>query len=184
MTILEALSVAFSFTGQNMPDAALAEMAVELEQYPKADVMLALKRCRSELKSIKYSDILDRLPFQHPGVEQAWGIVSKVLNNEYISIAWTNEMRQAFDVAAALSDDKVAARMAFKEKYVELVSNARATGRTPTWAVSLGHDPTLRDEAIKDAESKNLISQSYAAKLLAHDPPKHEAQRLIEEDMP
>jgi len=178
--IAHALQIAFEYCGQRMSDEVIADMATELNVFPAEDVIASLKRCRCELKSIKYTDILDRLPGQHPGVEQAWGTVSKAMNNEQVSICWTEEMRTAYGAAAPLAEDKIAARMAFKETYTELVSEARARRAMPTWSVSLGWDKTLRDECVREAAQKNMISQVYAAKLLAHDPPPREAVQLLE----
>lgn len=178
--IVQALALAFGFVGQSVPDEATREMAKELSGYPENDVLLSLKRCRAELKVIRFADILDRLPGQHPGVEQAWSQITKVMNNEQVSICWTNEMREAYGSAAPLADDLVAARMAFKETYTRMVSEARANRVLPSWSVSLGYDKGLRDECVREAMQKNLISQVYAAKLLAHDPPRDEAMKLLE----
>jgi hypothetical protein len=178
--IVQALGLAFGFVGQSVPDEVVREMAKELSWYPEDSVILALKRCRSELKVIRFSDILDRIPSQHPGVEEAWSQITKVMNNEYVSICWTDQMREAYGAAATLADDLVAARMAFKEVYVRAVSEARANRVLPSWSVSLGYDKSLRDECVREAEQKNLISQGYAAKLLAHDPPRDESVKLLE----
>lgn len=175
--ITQALMVAFEFCGQRMSDEVIAEMAKELSVYPEHEVLLALKRCRSELRAIKFADILDRLPGQHPGVEEAWAQVSRTMQNEQISICWTEEMRTAYGAAASLADDLVAARMAFKEVYARLVSEARVMRKIPSWSVSLGWDKTLRDECVREAEQKNLISRGCAAKLLAHEPHEQSERR-------
>lgn len=165
----QALQIAFEFCSQRMSDEVIAEMARELSAFPEEDVLLALKQCRSELKSIKYADILDRLPGQHPGVEQAWAQISKIMANEHVSICWTDEMREAYGQAAPLAGDKVASRLAFKETYSKLVSEARARRKMPRWSVSLGFDKSLRDECIQDAERRNLISSACASRLLTHE---------------
>lgn len=180
--IVQALSLAFGFVGQSVPDEVLREMATELSGHPVESVLLALKRCRAELKVIKFADILDRIPGQHPGVEEAWSQITKVMNNEYVSVCWTDQMREAYGAAATLSDDLVAARMAFKEVYTRAVSDARGNRQLPSWSVSLGYDKALRDECVREAAERNLISQGYAAKLLAHDPPRDEAIKLLESE--
>lgn len=164
--IVQALTMACQFLSQSLPDAAIEEMAAELAAYPEADVLAALKRCRSELRVLRYGDILDRLPGQHPGAEEAWALVSRCLRNEQISLVWTDEMREAYGVAAALAEDAVAARMAFRETYARLVGQARAQRRTPVWSVSLGYDPHGRDVALAEAVRKNQISAAHAARLL------------------
>lgn len=89
MTIVQALTVAFQFVNQSMPDIAIAEMAHELSAYPETHVLAALKRCRSELKSIRYADIIDRLPGGHPGPEEAWSVIGPSLQNESLTVVWT-----------------------------------------------------------------------------------------------
>lgn len=187
MTILQALSVTFSFVGQTMPDIALAEMASDLSAYPEADVLVALKRCRNELKSVKYSDILDRLPNGHPGPEEAWAIVSRGLSKsdftlvEENTVVWTEEMRKAYGSAVALADDSVAARMAFKEAYQRQVSDARLAGGKPSWSVSLGTDPNDRVTQITEAVKAGRLTSHYAQVLLPNtEIPKLEAQKLLE----
>ena len=76
---------------------------------------------------------------------------------------------------------QIAARMAFKEVYTRAVSEARGNRSLPTWSVSLGYDPGMRADCVREAQRKNLISQVYAAKLLAYDPPTDEAVKLIGE---
>lgn len=180
-TILKALAVTAELTGTEWSKEACRMIADRLTGYPEPAVLEALARCQGEIKyKLTLADILDRLPGQHPGVEEAWGMVTRVMNNEQLSICWTDDMREAYGAAAPLADDKVAARQAFKEKYSALVAKRRARGTPPTWCVSLGFDKSMRDEAVREAAEKNLISSQYASKLLAHDPPRDEAQKLLE----
>lgn len=178
--LLESLAVMAELTGTEWSKPTIKVIEQELSAYPEADVLLAIRRCQSELRSrVSLADILDRIPSQHPGVEQAWGLITKVMNNEQVSICWTAEMREAYGAAAPLAGDMVAARMAFKETYSKLVSEARATRKMPSWSVSLGYDPAMREECVREAAKRNLISQVYASKLLAHDPPTTEAVKLL-----
>jgi len=162
----QAVLVTCELVGQTMSDAAIEGMVAELSRYPEASVMEALLRCRRELRRLTLADILDRLPGQHPGPEEAWGLVSRCLANERVSIVWTEEMREAYGAASALANDPVAARMTFKESYTRLVSVARAQRQPPSWSVSLGYDPHGREVALSEAVQKNQISQAHAARLL------------------
>lgn len=178
--LLEALAVLAEVTGTEWSKPTVQVIERELRAYPERDVLQGIRRCQLELRGrVALADILDRMPCQHPGVEQAWGLVSKVMRSEAVSICWTDEMREAYGAAAPLADDLVAARMAFKECYVQLVSAARASRKVPCWSVSLGYDRTLRDECVRHAADRNLIAADYAQKLLAHDPPTADAQRLL-----
>lgn len=178
--LLEALAVLAELTGTEWSKPTVRVIEQELRAYPERDVLQAIRRCQVELRGrVTLADLLDRIPSQHPGVEQAWGLIAKLRNNEAVSICWTEQMREAYGATAPLADDLVAARMAFKETYTRLVSEARASRRLPSWSVSLGYDRALRDECVREAAEKNLISQGCAAKLLAHDPPTMAAKELI-----
>lgn len=180
--LLETLAVLAEVTGTEWSKPTIRVVEQELQAYPEPDVLLAIRRCQSELRhKVTLADILDRMPNQRPGVEEAWGLVSQVMNNEQLSICWTDEMREAYGVAAPLTDDLVAARMAFKERYTKLVSEARATRKPIAWSVSLGWDKNLRAECVQEAARKNLISQEYATRLLPYDPPTDEAVKLLEQ---
>ncbi len=109
-----------------------------------------------------------------PGVEEAWSLIQQVMGNEQASIVWTDEMREAYGVAAPLADDLIAARMAFKEKYTALLAQSRTTRLPVKWCVSLGYDKNQRAEAVQEAARRNLISQEYATTLL----PPSEADAL------
>lgn len=161
--LAQALTVAFEFVGQRLDEYAIAEMAADLEAYPEAQVLAALKRCRQELRSIKFADIVERIPGGHPGVEEAWSLVAKSLKNESVSIVWTEQMREAMGAALALSDDPIAARMAFKEVYTRAVSEARASQQQPKWSASLGWDPHGRELAQIEAQNRNLLTQGLPA---------------------
>jgi hypothetical protein len=166
MTIPQALTLAFQYVNQPMADAAIAEMAHDLTGYPLENVLAALKRCRSELKAIRYGDILDRLPGGHPGPEEAWSIIAHAMTNEALTLVWTDEMREAYGVANGVAEEPVQARMAFKEKYTQLVSEARVNRLTPKWSVSLGHDIHGREGAVLEAVQKGRLSLAYARKLV------------------
>ena len=178
--LLEALAVLAELTGTEWSKPTARVIASELALYPEAAVLVAIRRCQCEVRGrVTLADLLDRLPGMHPGVEEAWGMIAKVMGNEAISLCWTDEMREAYGAAAALNDDRVAARMAFKEVYTKLVSEARALRQMPHWSVSLGYDKALREECVRDAARRNLISAAQATKMLAHDPPTESAKQLL-----
>lgn len=160
MTLTEAVKGTYAVIGQSMTDTELAMVVSDLSVYSQESVIVALTRCRRELKRITLSDIIDRLPGGHPGPEEAWAIVSRTLGDESVSIAWTSEMAQASAISSVLSGDLVAARMAFKEIYVKLVSEARAKRQFPKWVVSLGWDSQGRELARLDAVEKNKQVQA------------------------
>jgi hypothetical protein len=188
-TVVQAVLVTCELIGQQISDGAVQAMVDELMRYPEGDVLESLSRCRRELRTrvLTLSDVLDRMPGGHPGAEEAWAIVSAAIGprgieREDVSIVWTDEMREAFGVALPLGQDKVAARMAFKEAYTARVSAARANRQRPQWAVSLGYEPQGREVAVQQALSRNQISQAHAALLLPPaEPVAAEVMALVEQ---
>lgn len=164
--IVQALTIAFQFVNQTMPDAAIEEMAADLSGYPVDNVLAALKRCRNELKAIRYSDIIDRIPGGHPGPEEAWSVIGPSLTNESLTVVWTDQMREAFGVALGLADDPTAARMAFKETYVKLVNEARSRNQGPKWSVSAGTDKQHRALMVQEAVKAGKLLPEYASQFL------------------
>lgn len=166
MTLTMAVKATYEVLGQDVSDLAILTIVEELEGYPIGEVMTALTRCRKELRKLTLADILDRLPTGHPGVEEAWSVVSALLGNEEASIVWTDEMREAYGAAAPLRDDLVAARMAFKEVYAKAIGQARAERRKVSWKVSLGLDPHGRQAAIEKAVALGQLTDEHARKLI------------------
>ena len=185
MTIDQALTLAFQFVNQPMADLAIKEMADDLAGYPHEAVLSALKRCRSELKSIRYGDILDRIPGGHPGPEEAWATIAKAMKNEALSLIWTDEMREAYGVANGVSDDPVQARMAFKETYSKAVAEARATRKPLNWTLSKGTDKVLLELVITEGVKAGKLTAAYANRQLPHlDLSEGEAVRVIQSVSP
>lgn len=139
----------------------------DLEGISYDSILIALKKCRSELTRFPtIAEIVSRVQSNDGriGTEEAWSMLPK---DERTSIVWTEEMRIAFGVAYPLLDeDRIAARMAFKEKYESLVKDARSKNIPVKWSASYGSDVQGREAAIKEAIDKNRISQSSAQKML------------------
>lgn len=162
MTLIEAVKGTYAVIGQSMTDTELAMVVSDLSVYPSASVLTALTRCRRELKRITLSDIIDRIPGGHPGVEEAWALVSTIMGDEHATIVWTDEMRRAYGVASALADDPIAARMAFKESYLSQIGEARAKGQLVKWSVSLGWDKQRRESVLLEAVEKGRLTHAAA----------------------
>jgi hypothetical protein len=166
--IVEHLAATLGAMGQEMSDAALEIMARDLAPYAERDVVEALARCRRELRRLVLADVLDRMPGGHLGAEEAWSICAGCLNNEHLSVVWTDEMSRAFGAALGLQEDTVAARMAFKEAYAREVAQARLHGKRPRWWLSPGFDKSARELALLDAMEKGRIGLEYARNCLPY----------------
>lgn len=181
MKLSEALTATFAVVGQEISDIAITMMVRDLAGYAPQDIGTALSRCRKELRRISLADILDRIPGGHPGPEEAWSIVAKTLNDERVSVVWTDEIRFAYATANDLRDDPIAARVAFKEVYSRLIAESREQRKPITWVASLGQDPYGREPDLQAAVEKNRLTAQYVAGLLPYrDDPAPEVQALLE----
>jgi hypothetical protein len=97
------------------------------------------------------------------------------MTNEALTLVWTDEMREAYGVANGVAEEPVQARMAFKEKYAQLVSAARANRLTPKWSVSLGYDVHGREGAVLEAVQKGRLTLTHARKLVPSLPEPDQA---------
>lgn len=168
--IIKAIAVTAELTGTELSEIAMRVMASDLSAYPENAVLRALDRCRKELKGrMTLAAVLERVEELdgRPGVEEAWSIALSS-SDEAETVVWTDEISQALAVAQPLLEarDKVAARMAFSEKYQAIVRDSREQGIPCRWSASIGHDPELRERAISAAVAAGRISSTQATALL------------------
>jgi len=128
-----------------------------------------------------------------PGAEEAWAI-SLAANDEHDTVVWTHECAQAWGAASPILalGDEVGARMAFKETYTRLVTDARNRREPVAWDVSEGFDKDRRRIAVSQAVEAGRIpagryeSLEHSAPLLigysgeASGMPESVRQRLAE----
>lgn len=162
MNLHEDIAVTAEICGTTMSEAAAELFATELAGYDRQQVTGALRRCRRELKGrLTMAEVLTRLEDGRPGPEEAWAMLPKT---EADTAVWTTEMSQAFGVVVAMIDagELVPARMAFKETYARLVSQARDQRKPAEWHVTLGHDKAGREAKIIEAVIAGRLSQERA----------------------
>ncbi|MCG5538974.1 hypothetical protein [Halorhodospira sp. 9622] len=106
---------------------------------------------------------------QWPSAEQAWAQAIAAVDERETVIWRSQEAQQAWHEAAQaiyLDGDEVGARVAFRESYNRLVRAAVEAGRAPQPAISLGHDPAARREALERATEQGLLSAEQARRHL------------------
>lgn len=160
--LIEALAVTAELCGRTFSAPAAAMFVSDLDRYQEAQVMVALARCRREVRGVlTVSDVVSRLEDGRPGVEEAW---AKLPMRESQTAVWTDEMSKAFGFAIALIDrgDVIGARMAFKESYTKEVARARDEGKPVRWVVSVGHDQAGRKPVIEQAVKQGLLTYEEA----------------------
>lgn len=111
----------------------------QTEIYPGTNIIATIRSAVAKSK---------KMESLHPGPEEAWGIALSGAD-ENRSIVWTDEIAQAAGASheQLKAGDTVGARMAFLEKYRQLVSESEKKGSIPIWSASLGFDKAIRDEA-------------------------------------
>jgi hypothetical protein len=149
----------------------LATMAEDLAAELSDDQLLrGLSRLRKEREWVSVKSIIELSGAAsedgRPGVEVAWAMCPK---DESLSAVWTPEMAEAFGVCREMlaGGDEIAARMAFKEKYLELLAAARLNHVPVKWAVSFGWDKADRVRALSEAVDKKQLTAQNAIDLLS-----------------
>lgn len=167
--LLQAIAVTAELTGTTFSEPAARVMAGDLAQFPEDQVMAALRRCRRELRStLTLAAILERIDDGRPGSEESWARLSSAIGNERATVVVTAEELRAFYVADKSPDDKIAARMAFKEAYTKAVTEARAVSRPVGWTAILGHDPGEREAVLIEAVEQGKLTLSAIKPLLPY----------------
>lgn len=163
--LIQALAVTAELTGTQLSQAAAKVMAADLAPYPEHQVIVALGRCRKELKGrLTIADVVQRLDDGRPGPEEAWAMLP---HDESKTLAWTEEMAGAWGVSQGLKDDRVAARMAFLETYRSRVQKARDAGTPVKWSVSFGWASIYEDRlhVVNSLVQSGKITAMRAAEL-------------------
>ncbi len=174
MTLAERIqAVAEVTTGRAMSAMAAGMIAAQLEERPEAEVIAALDQCMREgVRWLTLAEVTRRLPGAHLGAAEAWAIAERAYD-ETDSVVWTHEIERAFGVVRHL-EDRVAARLGFREAYERLVGEA---GGRPTWNLSSGTDSMSRAAAVHDAIGAGRLAKGDAKRLLGvgHPPPRQRA---------
>jgi hypothetical protein len=166
--------------GKSLSQKSMSGIFDDLEDYPLHIVMGALKVHR---KTAKFAptvfDIIeiikDRTGAKHVGVEEAWTIAVESFD-EYSTVVWTKEIAEARGIASNLyQQDKVAARMAFKDAYSRIIK----TANEPKWFPTVGFDPQRRADAIATAVLLKRLPAGTDAKYRI-EAPTMTTQLLIE----
>lgn len=170
--IVQAIAVTAELTSTQLSGAAMAAMAGDLmSEYPENAILQALSRCRRELTGrLTQAAVVERIQSDdgRPSANEAWGIALSAFD-EAATVVTNDEIGEAMAAARPVMDggDEVGARMAFRDAYDRVVRKARMAGITsPKWYPSLGHDPMLRIDAIKQAEDRGLLTHQQAAAYL------------------
>lgn len=157
--------------GARATQASLTIWWAALSRYPFTAVSHALSGHVQDAIAGKFApkpaDLIGRLQALdgRPGPEEAWSMIPR---DEASSVVWTEEMAQAWGTAQPLLNegDQVAARMAFLERYRQLVQGARDKGEPAKWMPSLGFDKAGREAVLIEARDRGRLTAAHVAGLL------------------
>lgn len=168
----ELLGATLEVYGQRITPTAIAIWWAALASHSIADVRAALSAHVQDATRGKFApkpaDLIAIFEGNdgRPGADAAW---AKCPFSEQETAVWTEETAAAFfDAAYALLPDKIAARMAFKDAYEKLVTEARRQRKPVKWTVSLGQDAGAREAVLIEAARLGRVSREYVAGLLPH----------------
>lgn len=176
--LIRAIQATAEIFGRTMSPFAAEVFLSDLSAFPPQQLLLALTRCRKELKTFPtIAEIIARINDGRPGVEEAWAMIPK---DQDRSVFWTEEMRLAFGVAYPhiLDGDNIAARMAFKEAYTTALSVARDTAAPIRWSPSFGDNKSDRERATQEAVDKGRIGMSAAMEYLPEWVPRNQQAQI------
>ena len=158
-----------------------------LESFPLDAIATAFKRHLIDPKAGQYlpkpADVIRHLPIRqtddgHPGPDEAWGLLLRLMRDERETGVLTEEMRAGWQACQPILDagDEVGARMCFLDVYRRRMLDARQRGNPAHWSVTLGTDPTLRVQRLNEAVAARRIDVDQARLLLPGPPPASLAQ--------
>lgn len=169
--LLEQIAMTAELMGSEISPTAAAMMCSDLSGYPKELVIEALSHVRKEYKSrLSLALIIEKIdeltPGGRPSPEEAWAMVPK---DESASAVITEEMAMALKTAQPLIDDGdlIAARMAFKDTYTNLVRFNKTHGFGVKWFPSLGDDKSGREPVLAEAVRNKRLDVEHALRLVA-----------------
>lgn len=167
--IMQAIAVTAELTGTQLSGDAMFVMAEDLLAYPLDKVLIALERCRRELKGrLTQAAILERIDDGWQSAEEAFNTLVAGWESEHLSILTTHTAMHAAESASALfnAGDKYRAGLAFQTAYERIVSEKKAKGIQPDWYVSAGLDKEQLAQLVTEAATTGKITNDYALALL------------------
>lgn len=157
--LIQAIAITAELCGRNLSDAALVAFADALSEYDPIQGLKALEKCKQGLTGpFTLPAVVSRIDDGRPGAEEAWTTCPR---SESETAVWTQEAQQAFFSGACdllETGDIIAARMAFKEAYERILSEARADKRPCQWIISQGWDVADRQRKIADAVTLGRVA--------------------------
>jgi hypothetical protein len=137
-----------------------------LKEYQLADISDAfIKHVKRSKFEPKPADIIELIEERFESMwltpDEAWAIAKQLLD-EQNTVQLTDAIHAAMTVVYPLSDDMIAARMAFKSAYERVKREWKDLGRLPKFEVSLGHDKAMRADVVANMANAGLLTSTHA----------------------
>ncbi len=169
----EIIAKVWRFYGKTPAGPQIADWFAFLENFPLDAIADAFKAHLSDPNTGQYlpkpADVIRHLRgHDHPGPDEAWGILVRLMRDERESGVLSDEMRASWAACQPIMDmgDEIGARRCFIETYTQRVQDASRKGYAPCWTATLGTDPELRIQRLGEAVSANRIGADHAFRLL------------------
>ena len=166
--VIEMLAINFEMHQQAASERVITYMVKQLDPYGFEPVMTALEKMGKESSfKINLAEIIKRIDDKRPSAQMAW---AQCPQNEKDSAVLTEEQSKALCSVSALlcNNDPIPARMAFIEKYNQLVEVARANVVAVKHVLSAGSDKQMRVDVVKAAVEDGRLLKSRACWMLNH----------------
>ena len=176
-TFTALMAKTWRFYGKTPTGQDIADWIDLLDGFPLAAIATAFKQHLTDPKAGQYlpkpADLIRYLPQAttddgHPGPDEAWGMLLRLIGNERETGVLTDEMRAGWAASQPILDlgDEVGARMCFLDVYRRRTQEARQNGLKAHWTVTLGDDPTLRVQRLNESVKALRIDVDHAQSLL------------------
>ena len=163
------LLIQFEMKEQAASKDMVRYMINELIDYGFDPVMNALQKLGKEsVYKVNLAEIIKRIDDGRPSAQVAWAEIPK---SETESKVLTNEQNIALCTVSAMIDDGelIPARMAFIEKYNELIEKSKANAEPVKYVLSAGFDKQGRIDAVSDAVQSGKLLKIVACHMLGHE---------------
>lgn len=166
--IIEMLAIQMEMKEQAASERVITYMVKQLEPYGFEPVMKALDKVGKESSyKINLAEIIKRIDDGRPSAQIAWAQCPK---SEEDSALLTEEQNKALCCVSHLlyTNDPIAARMGFIEKYNELIEEARASAEPVKYVLAAGSYRQGRIDAVKIGVEEGKLLRSRACWMLQH----------------
>jgi hypothetical protein len=166
--VIEMLAIQFEMKEQSASERVITYMVKQLDPYGFEPVMKALDKLGKESAyKINLAEVIKRIDDGRPSAQIAWAQCPK---NEEDSALLTEEQNKALCSVSHLlyTNDPIPARMAFIEKYNELIDESRASAEPVKYVLANGSYKQGRIDAVKIGVEEGKLLKSRACWMLQH----------------